>query len=58
MSASQETCRSLKFITQLAEEEAIRTAIREEKGDKQAAAARLGISKSSLYAKAVRYDIG
>jgi transcriptional regulator with PAS, ATPase and Fis domain len=58
MSASQETCRSLKFITQLAEEEAIRTAIREEKGDKQAAAARLGISKSSLYAKAVQYDIG
>jgi transcriptional regulator with PAS, ATPase and Fis domain len=48
----------LKFITQLAEEEAIRTAIREEKGDKQAAAARLGISKSSLYAKAVQYDIG
>ncbi|MDO9068083.1 MAG: sigma 54-interacting transcriptional regulator [Deltaproteobacteria bacterium] len=58
MAASQETTRSLKFITQLAEEEAIRSAIREEKGNKQAAAARLGISKSSLYAKVGQYDIG
>lgn len=58
MSASKETCRSLKFITQLAEEDAIRSAIREEKGNKQAAAARLGISKSSLYAKICQYDIG
>jgi len=58
MSSSQESCRSLKFITRLAEEEAIRAAIREEKGDKQAVAARLGISKSSLYAKVGQYDIG
>lgn len=56
--SSQESCRSLKFITRLAEEEAIRAAIREEKGDKQAAAARLGISKSSLYAKVDQYGIG
>jgi len=58
MTTSQKSSRSLKFITQLAEEEAIRTAIREEKGDKQAAAARLGISKSSLYAKVAQYDTG
>jgi transcriptional regulator with PAS, ATPase and Fis domain len=58
MPASPDACRSLKYITQLAEEEAIRSAIREEKGDKQAAAARLGISKSSLYAKVCQYDIG
>ncbi|HXE94912.1 MAG TPA: sigma 54-interacting transcriptional regulator [Dongiaceae bacterium] len=57
-SSSQECSRSLKFITRLAEEEAIRAAIREEKGDKQAAAVRLGISKSSLYAKVGQYDIG
>jgi transcriptional regulator with PAS, ATPase and Fis domain len=58
MSTSPAASRSLKYITQLAEEEAIRSAIREEKGDKQAAAVRLGISKSSLYAKACQYDIG
>ncbi len=58
MTTSQKSSRSLKFITQLAEEEAIRTAIREEKGDKQAAAARLDISKSSLYAKVAQYEIG
>ncbi|MBC7963462.1 MAG: sigma 54-interacting transcriptional regulator [Steroidobacteraceae bacterium] len=57
-SSATEIHRSLKFITQLAEEEAIRSAIREEKGDKQAAAARLGISKSSLYAKVCQYEIG
>jgi transcriptional regulator with PAS, ATPase and Fis domain len=58
MSTSPDACRSLKYITQLAEEDAIRSAIRDEKGDKQAAAARLGISKSSLYAKVCQYDIG
>lgn len=47
---------NLKSIIHQAEEEAIRSAIREEKGDKRAAAARLGISKSSLYAKASLYD--
>ena len=52
-----ETGRSLKHITRLAEEDAIRTALNEEKGDKLAAAARLGISKSSLYAKVDQYDI-
>jgi transcriptional regulator with PAS, ATPase and Fis domain len=57
-SSTPETCRSLKFITRLAEEVAIRTAIREEKGNKLAVAARLGISKSSLYAKVCQFDIG
>ncbi|HIJ81278.1 MAG TPA: sigma 54-interacting transcriptional regulator [Desulfuromonadales bacterium] len=55
--ASPISQRRLKFITRLAEEEAIRAAIREEKGDRQAAAIRLGISKSSLYAKAASFGI-
>jgi transcriptional regulator with PAS, ATPase and Fis domain len=57
VSTLQESGRSLKVITRLAEEEAIRTAIREAKGDKQAAAVRLGISKSSLYAKVEQFSI-
>jgi transcriptional regulator with PAS, ATPase and Fis domain len=56
--STQEHVRTLKFISRMAEEEAIRAAIREEKGDKQAAATRLGISKSSLYAKVSQYEIG
>jgi transcriptional regulator with PAS, ATPase and Fis domain len=53
-----ETSCSLKNITRLAEEDAIKAAIREEKGDKQAAAVRLGISKSSLYSKVAQFSIG
>jgi len=49
---------TLKYILQQVEEEAIRRTILEEKGDKLAAAARLGISKSSLYAKIGQYEIG
>ena len=43
--------RTLKFQLAQLEVELIRRALQEEKGDKLAAAARLGISKSSLYAK-------
>ncbi len=50
--------RTLKYILQQVEEEAIRRTIQEEKGNKLAAAARLGISKSSLYAKIGQYEIG
>lgn len=49
--------RTLKYILQQVEEETIRRAIQEEKGNRLAAAARLGISKSSLYAKAGQYEI-
>ncbi|WP_082130234.1 sigma-54 interaction domain-containing protein [Aneurinibacillus tyrosinisolvens] len=48
---------TLKQAVERAEEKAIRQAIREEKGDRLAAARRLGISKSTLYAKMVRYSI-
>jgi transcriptional regulator with PAS, ATPase and Fis domain len=58
ITSAQEPGRSLRDITRTAEEEAIRSAIREEKGDRQAAASRLGISKSSLYAKVGQYGIG
>jgi transcriptional regulator with PAS, ATPase and Fis domain len=58
IASSQESCHTLKYITRLAEEDAIRAAIHEEKGDKQAAATRLGISKSSLYAKVGQFKIG
>ncbi|WP_269082524.1 helix-turn-helix domain-containing protein [Aneurinibacillus tyrosinisolvens] len=44
---------TLKQAVERAEEKAIR----EEKGDRLAAARRLGISKSTLYAKMVRYSI-
>jgi transcriptional regulator with PAS, ATPase and Fis domain len=49
--------RTLKYQLGQVEEELIRRAIQEEKGDKLAAAARLGISKSSLYAKIDQYEI-
>jgi len=39
------------------EEELLRSALQEEKGDRLAAAKRLGISKSSLYAKVEQYGI-
>jgi PAS domain S-box-containing protein len=48
---------TLKFQLSQVEEELIRRALQEGKGDKLAAAARLGISKSSLYAKIEQYRI-
>ncbi|WP_183192402.1 sigma-54 interaction domain-containing protein [Brevibacillus fluminis] len=50
--------KTLQHILHEAEEEAIRKALKEEKGNKLAAAQRLGISKSSLYAKLEKYYIG
>lgn len=49
--------RTLKFQLSQVEEELIRRALQEEKMDKLASAARLGISKSSLYAKIEQYRI-
>jgi transcriptional regulator with PAS, ATPase and Fis domain len=49
--------RTLKVLLRRTEQEAIRRALQEAKGDKLAAAARLGISKSSLYAKIGQYGI-
>jgi transcriptional regulator with PAS, ATPase and Fis domain len=49
--------RTLKFQLSQVEEELIRRALQEEKGDKLAAASRLGISKSSLYAKIEQHRI-
>jgi transcriptional regulator with PAS, ATPase and Fis domain len=49
--------RTLKHLLRQTEEEIIRRALHEAKGDKLAAAARLGISKSSLYAKIDQYGI-
>jgi transcriptional regulator with PAS, ATPase and Fis domain len=49
--------RTLKFQLAQLEAEVIRRALHEEKGDKLATAARLGISKSSLYAKLEQHGI-
>jgi transcriptional regulator with PAS, ATPase and Fis domain len=54
---SVEEVQTLKFILRQAEEEIFRRVLREEKGNKPAVAARLGISKSSLYAKIDLYGI-
>lgn len=48
---------TLKHLLRQKEEDVIRRAIREEKGNRLAAASRLGISKSSLYAKVEQYCI-
>jgi transcriptional regulator with PAS, ATPase and Fis domain len=48
---------TLKFQLGQLEEELIRLALKDEKGDRLAAASRLGISKSSLYAKIEQYRI-
>ncbi len=53
---ADEAC-TLKVHLRRTEQAAIRQALRETKGDKLAAAARLGISKSSLYAKIEQYGI-
>jgi transcriptional regulator with PAS, ATPase and Fis domain len=46
-----EEVHTLKFLLRQTEEDVLRRALREEKGNKAAIAARLGISKSSLYSK-------
>ena len=56
-SSSPGQLRSLKFQLSQVEEGLIRRAIQDAKGDKLAAAAQLGISKSSLYAKIEQYEI-
>jgi PAS domain S-box-containing protein len=48
---------ALKDLLRRTEAEAIQRALREARGDKRAAAAQLGISKSSLYAKLEQYGI-
>ena len=48
---------ALRDVLRHTEEELIRRALQEAKGDKLLAAARLGISKSSLYAKIEEYHI-
>jgi transcriptional regulator with PAS, ATPase and Fis domain len=50
--------RTLKDQLRRTEEELIRRALHEARGDKLAVAARLGISKSSLYAKIEQYGLG
>ena len=52
-----EEARTLRFLLRQTEEQVIRRALQEARGDKLAAAARLGISKSSLYAKIEQYRI-
>jgi transcriptional regulator with PAS, ATPase and Fis domain len=52
-----EEARTLRFLLRHTEEEIIRAALKEAKGDKLAAASRLGISKSSMYAKIEQYGI-
>jgi transcriptional regulator with PAS, ATPase and Fis domain len=54
---SPELQKTLKFHLCHAEAEFIRRALLDEQGDRFAAAARLGISKSSLYAKICHYRI-
>jgi transcriptional regulator with PAS, ATPase and Fis domain len=49
--------RTLKYQLSHLEEELIRRSLQDEKGDRLAAASRLGISKSSLYAKIEQYRI-
>lgn len=48
---------TLKFQLAQLEEELLRRALQEDKGDRLATAKRLGISKSSLYAKVEQYGI-
>jgi transcriptional regulator with PAS, ATPase and Fis domain len=52
-----EETRTLRFLLRQTEEEIIRNALEEARGDKLVAAARLGISKSSMYAKVEQYGI-
>ena len=52
-----EEARTLRFVLRQTEEQVIRRALQEARGDKLAAAAHLGISRSSLYAKIEQYRI-
>ncbi len=52
-----EELRTLRALLRQTEEELIRAALHEAKGDKLVAASRLGISKSSMYAKIEQYGI-
>jgi transcriptional regulator with PAS, ATPase and Fis domain len=52
-----EEVHTLKYLLRQTEEDVLRRALREEKGNKSAIAARLGISKSSLYAKIEYFGI-
>jgi transcriptional regulator with PAS, ATPase and Fis domain len=52
-----EETRTLRFLLRQTEEEILRNALEEARGDKLAAASRLGISKSSMYAKIEQYGI-
>jgi PAS domain S-box-containing protein len=52
-----EELQTLRCRLQHTEEEILRRALKEAKGDKQLAARRLGISKSSMYAKLEEYHI-
>ncbi len=52
-----EEAHTLRFLLRQTEEELIRAALRDAKGDKLLAASRLGISKSSMYAKIEQYGI-
>ncbi|HVO18631.1 MAG TPA: sigma 54-interacting transcriptional regulator [Anaeromyxobacter sp.] len=52
-----EEFQTLRHLLHRTEEEIIRRALREARGDKQLAARRLGISKSSIYAKIEEYRI-
>ena len=54
---SPEGVMTLKYQLAQLEEELLRRALQEDKGDRLAAAKRLGISKSSLYAKVEQYGI-
>ena len=52
-----EEVHTLKFLLRQTEEDILRRALREEKGNKAAIASRLGISKSSLYSKIEYFGI-
>jgi transcriptional regulator with PAS, ATPase and Fis domain len=55
--AAPKGAQSLKSLLQQTEEQIIHRILREEKGNKLSASSRLGISKSSLYAKIEQYRI-
>ncbi len=55
--ANGDGARTLRSLLRQTEEEVLRRTLREAKGDKATAASRLGISRSSLYAKLEQYGI-
>jgi len=52
-----EEVHTLKFLLRQTEEDILRRALREEKGNRAAIATKLGISKSSLYSKIEYFGI-